>query len=179
MVTVSQWQAQREIWPVKSAPATVQRINVELWVALDQLAIGKMLRIDHPEKYSRNPKLHRSKGPTPGSEICDFAAGTDGTTSTDVPFVSFVHTTERHGTAHTPKGCAVCVVCAVLCRASTLPLPHAVSASPDPPRRRFGALDHPVVVFQSAPLHLSGSTRSFSVHCARPSLSVPASRSVS
>jgi hypothetical protein len=33
---------------------TVQRIDIELRVALDQLAVREMLRIDHPEKYTPN-----------------------------------------------------------------------------------------------------------------------------
>jgi len=33
---------------------TVQRIDIELRVVLDQLAVGEMLRIDHPEKYRPN-----------------------------------------------------------------------------------------------------------------------------
>jgi hypothetical protein len=48
--------------------STVQRIDIKLWVALDQFAIGEMLRIDHLEKYRpkrRAPSLGSSKTATP------------------------------------------------------------------------------------------------------------------
>ena len=39
---MSQWHAQREIHEERTG--TVQRINIELWIALDQFAIGETSR---------------------------------------------------------------------------------------------------------------------------------------
>jgi len=61
MVTVSQWQAQREIWPVKSAPGAVQRVDVELWVVLDQFAVGETPRIDHGFRSTCSATAHHEK----------------------------------------------------------------------------------------------------------------------
>ena len=47
---------------------SVQRIDIKLRIALDQFAIGEMLRIDHPEKYRpkrRAPSRGSSKTATP------------------------------------------------------------------------------------------------------------------
>ena len=45
---------------------TVQRIDIKLWVALDQFAIGEMLRIDHPEKYRPKRRAPRGLWPPTG-----------------------------------------------------------------------------------------------------------------
>ena len=38
---------------------TIQRVDIELWVAFDQAALGKMLRVDHVEKYSDRSSPNR------------------------------------------------------------------------------------------------------------------------
>ena len=59
MVTVSQWHAQREIYEERTG--TVQRINIELWIALDQFAIGETSRIDHRFRSTCCATAHHEK----------------------------------------------------------------------------------------------------------------------
>src|SRR5262245_1563980 len=53
----SQWHAQREIHEER----TVQRINIELWIALDQFAIGETSRIDHRFRSTCCATAHHEK----------------------------------------------------------------------------------------------------------------------
>src|SRR5262249_55305855 len=55
----SQWHAQREIHEERTG--TVQRINIELWIALDQFAIRETSRIDHRFRSTCCATAHHEK----------------------------------------------------------------------------------------------------------------------